>query len=192
MESAQQCVCHIESDLILSGRYEKVFPLLLLYNKLIQNFSGIKQTPYYVHRSHGSEILKNYGRNGMSAPRCPELQLGWLRVTPCWELEYLKLEDLLPRWFHHSCVWNLCWDDYKTELSQDSKLNHLYMTSPCGLCFSHSLGLSSEKEFLKSELLRKPCGKLPSVALYYLASEITQYTTAVLQWSKQSHKPIQI
>ena len=88
----------------------------------------------------------------MSAPRCPELQLGWLRVTPCWALEYLKLEDLLPRWFHHSCVWNLCWDDYKTELSQDSKLNHLYMTSPCGLCFSHSLGLSSEKEFLKSEL----------------------------------------
>ena len=116
---------------------------------------------------------------------------GWLRVTPCWELEYLRLEDLLPRWFYQSCVWNLCWDDYKTELSQDSKLNHLYMTSPCGLCFSHSLRLNSEKEFPKSELLRKPCGKLPSVALDYLASEITQYT-AVPRWSRQSHEPTQI
>lgn len=141
------------------------------YCCILQNFSGIKRTPDYVHRSHESE--KDYRRNGMSAPWCPELYLGWLRVTPCWELEYLRLEDLLPRWFHQSCVWNLCWDDYKTELSQDSKLNHLYMTSPCGLCFSHSLGLNSEKEFPKSELLRKQCGKLPSVALYYLASEIT-------------------
>ena len=42
-----------------------------------------------------------------------------------WELEWLRMEGLLPRWLLHSPVWCLSWDDLKTGPSWDCWPEHL-------------------------------------------------------------------